>query len=123
VPITARLAYIAPVADATTRTIRMRFDVENPKSRLKPNEYVDEQLIDQHQADLSVPHSALTMVDGVRGVFVQRETGYDFVVIETGQEGGGLVEVTRGLKLGEHVVTEGVFDLKNAIMKTSIQGE
>jgi multidrug efflux pump subunit AcrA (membrane-fusion protein) len=45
------------------------------------------------------------------------------VFVETGREGGGLVEVKRGVKLGEHVVTEGVFDLKNAIMKTSIQGE
>lgn len=122
-PITARLTYIAPVADATTRTIRVRFDVENPKGRLKPNEYVEVRLIDQQQPTLSIPLSAVTMVDGVRGVFVQRETGYDFVFIETGQEGGGLVEVKQGLKLGEHVVTEGVFDLKNAIMKTSIQGE
>ena len=122
-PISARLSYIAPVADATTRTIRVRFDVENPKSRLKPNEYVEVRLIDQQQPVLSIPLSALTMLDGVRGVFVQRETGYDFVFIETGQEGGGLVEVKQGLRLGEHVVTEGVFDLKNAIMKTSIQGE
>jgi membrane fusion protein, heavy metal efflux system len=122
-PITARLTYIAPVADATTRTIRVRFDVENPKGRLKPNEYVDVRLIDEQQPVLSIPLSALTMLDGVRGVFVQRETGYDFVFIETGQEGGGLVEIKQGLKLGEHVVTEGVFDLKNAIMKTSIQGE
>lgn len=122
-PVTARLAYIAPVADATTRTIRVRFDVANPKGRLKPNEYVEVRLIDQQQAVLSIPLSALTMLDGVRGVFVQRDTGYDFVFVETGQEGGGLVEVKQGLKLGEHVVTEGVFDLKNAIMKTSIQGE
>ena len=122
-PITARLSYIAPVADATTRTIRVRFDVENPKGRLKPNEYVEVRLIDQQLPALSIPLSALTMLDGVRGVFVQRDNGYDFVFVETGQEGGGLVEIKRGLKLGEHVVTEGVFDLKNAIMKTSIQGE
>jgi len=122
-PVTARLTYIAPVADATTRTIRVRFDVDNPSGRLKPNEFVEVRLIDQQQPVLSIPLSALTMLDGVRGVFVQRETGYDFVFVETGQEGGGLVEVTRGLKLGDHVVTEGVFDLKNAIMKASIQGE
>ncbi len=122
-PITARLTYIAPVADATTRTIRVRFDVENPKGRLKPNEYVEVRLIDQQHPALSIPLSALTMLDGVRGVFVQRDNGYDFVFVETGQEGGGLVEIKRGLKSGEHVVTEGVFDLKNAIMKTSIQGE
>jgi cobalt-zinc-cadmium efflux system membrane fusion protein len=122
-PITARLSYIAPVADATTRTIRVRFDVENRNGRLKPNEYVEVRLIDQQQPVLSIPLSALTMLDGVRGVFVQRENGYDFVFVETGQEGGGLVEIKRGLQLGEQVVTEGVFDLKNAIMKTSIQGE
>jgi multidrug efflux pump subunit AcrA (membrane-fusion protein) len=122
-PLSARLSYIAPVADATTRTIRVRFDVENPKGRLKPNEYVEVRLIDQQLPVLSIPLSALTMLDGVRGVFVLRETGYDFVFVETGQEGGGLVEIKQGLKLGEQVVTEGVFDLKNAIMKTSIQGE
>lgn len=118
-PITARLTYIAPVADATTRTIRMRFDVENPKGRLKPNEYVEVRLIDQQNPALSIQMSALTMLDGVRGVFVQRDTGYDFVFVETGQEGGGLVEVKRGLQLGEKVVIEGVFDLKNAIMNPS----
>ncbi len=118
-PITARLDYIAPVADATTRTIRVRFEVENSKGRLKPNEYVEVRLIDQQYPALSIPLSALTMVNGVRGVFVQRDTGYDFVFVETGQEGGGLVEIKQGLKLGEHVVTEGVFDLKNAIMKPS----
>ena len=122
-PITARLTYISPVADATTRTIRVRFDVENPKGRLKPNEYVEVRLIDQQHPALSIPLSALTMLEGVRGVFVQRDNGYDFVFVETGQEGAGLVEIKRGLKSGEHVVTEGVFDLKNAIMKTSIQGE
>jgi len=122
-PITALLSYMAPVADATTRTIRVRFDVENTQGRLKPNEYVEVRLIDQQLPVLSIPLSALTMLDGVRGVFVQRDSGYDFVFVETGPEGGGLVEIKEGLQLGEHVVTEGVFDLKNAVMKTSIQGE
>jgi cobalt-zinc-cadmium efflux system membrane fusion protein len=101
----------------------VRFDVNNLQGRLKPNEYVEVQLIDQEQSVLSIPQSAVTMLDGARGVFVQRETGYDFVFVETGQEGSGLVEIKQGLKLGEQVVTEGVFDLKNAIMKNSIQGE
>ncbi len=97
-PITAQLAYIAPVADPTTRTVRVRFDVDNRQGYLKPNEYVEVRLVDQQQLVLSIPQSALTMVEGIRGVFVKRETGYDFVVIETGQEGGGLVEVKQGLK-------------------------
>ena len=63
------------------------------------------------------------MLDGVQGVFVQKDRGFDFVHVEVGQDSGGLVEVKRGLKVGDRVATEGVFDLKNAIMKASIQGE
>lgn len=122
-PIHAQLAYLSPVADETTRTIRVRFDVDNSQGHLKPNEFVEVRLIDQQQPVLSIPLSAVTMLDSVRGVFLKRDTGYDFVFIETGQESGGLVEVIHGVNPGEQVVTEGVFDLKNAIMKTSIQGE
>src|SRR5262249_54054833 len=40
-PITARLSYIAPIADEKTRTIRIRFDVPNSGGHLKPNEFVE----------------------------------------------------------------------------------
>lgn len=122
-PITAVLTYIAPVADETTRTIRLKFDVDNPEGRLKPNEFVEVQLIDQQKPVLSIPLTSVTMVDSVEGVFVQRESGYDFVFVELGQQGGGLVEVKSGVALGDQVVTEGVFDLKNALLKAAIAGE
>ncbi|GJL62936.1 MAG: PTS cellobiose transporter subunit IIB [Nitrospirales bacterium] len=121
-PITAQLAYISPVAEEATRTVRVRFDVDNQQGRLKPNEYVDVQLLDEQLPVLSIPATAVTMVNGKRGVFVQRETGYNFVLIELGQEGGGLVEITQGIQLGDKVVTQGVFDLKNALLQGSIEG-
>ena len=52
------------------------------------------------------------MIDGVRGVFVKRDVGYDFIEVNLGQEGEGLVEVKSGIEPGDAVVTEGVFDLK-----------
>ncbi|WP_447971462.1 efflux RND transporter periplasmic adaptor subunit [Nitrospira sp. M1] len=121
-PITAQLAYISPVAEEATRTVRVRFDVDNQQGRLKPNEYVDVQLLDEQLPVLSIPDTAVTMVKGKRGVFVQKETGYNFVLIELGQEGGGLVEITQGIQLGDQVVTQGVFDLKNALLQGSIEG-
>jgi multidrug efflux pump subunit AcrA (membrane-fusion protein) len=60
------------------------------------------------------------MVGNVRGVFVQRETRYAFVPIEAGREGGGWVEVQKGLTAGEQVVVDGVFDLKNVLLKEHI---
>ena len=119
-PVTAPLTYLAPVADETTRTIRVRFEVENQQHRLKPREYVDVQLLIARPPTLAIPVSALTVVDKVRGVFVQRETGYAFVPIEVGREGGGWIEVKKGLTEGELVVVDGVFDLKNVLLKEHI---
>jgi cobalt-zinc-cadmium efflux system membrane fusion protein len=119
-PVTAPLTYLAPVADETTRTIRVRFEVANQQHRLKPREYVDVQLAIASPPTLAIPVSAVTTVDNVRGVFVQRETGYAFVPIEIGREGGGWVEVRKGLTAGEQVVIDGVFDLKNVLLKAHI---
>ena len=120
-PVTAPLTYLAPVADESTRTIRVRFEVANQQQRLKPREYVSVQLLIPSASTLAVPVSALTAVDNVRGVFVQRETGYAFVPIEVGREGGGWVEVRKGLTAGEQVVVDGVFDLKNVLLKEHIE--
>jgi membrane fusion protein, heavy metal efflux system len=116
----APLTYLAPVADEATRTIRVRFEVANQLHGLKPREYVNVQLTIDSPPTLAVPVSALTMVGNVRGVFVQRETGYVFVPIEAGREGGGWVEVEKGLTAGEQVVVDGVFDLKNVLLKEHI---
>jgi multidrug efflux pump subunit AcrA (membrane-fusion protein) len=113
---------VSPVADESTRTIRVRFDVPNPNGRLKPNEYVDVRLAFDGPPVLAVPASAVTIVEKTRGVFVQRGNGYAFVPVEVGREGGGLVEVKKGPTAGERVVTDGVFDLKNVLLKESIQG-
>jgi cobalt-zinc-cadmium efflux system membrane fusion protein len=120
-PITAPLNYIAPIADEKTRTIRVQVEVANANGRLKPNEYVDIRLTFDGPPTLAVPVSAVTLVDKARGVFVQRENGYVFVPIEAGREGGGLVEVKTGVTVGERIVTDGVFDLKNALLKEAIQ--
>ena len=119
-PVTAPLTYLAPVADETTRTIQVRLEVVNKQQALKPREYVDVQLTVASAPTLAVPLSAMTMVNNVHGVFVQRETGYAFVPIETGREGGGWIEVRKGLTAGEQVVIDGVFDLKNVLLKEHI---
>ena len=119
-PITAPLTYLAPVADETTRTIRIRFEVANTQHTLKPGEYVDVSLTLAGTPTIAVPVTALTTVDNQRGVFVRRGNGYAFVPIEGGREGGGWIEVRTGVSETDTVVTEGVFDLKNVLMKEHI---
>ena len=122
-PIEAVLAYISPIADKATLTVRLRFDVDNKEGLLTPHEYVNVQLREEAAMVMTVPRSAVTMIDGVQGIFVQQEDGYVFVPIKVGREGDDWVEVVEGVSEGQQVVTKGVFDLKNAMLKESIQGE
>ena len=122
-PIEAPLAYIAPVADKATLTIQLRFDVENDKGLLKPHEYVEVRLKEGKASILAIPVTSPTIVEGVRGVFVKDQDGYHFTPATLGQESEGWIEVTGGLATGDEVVVEGVFDLKNSLLKDSIAGE
>lgn len=119
--VTAQLTYLAPIADETTRTIQIRFEVANPQGRLKPHEYVDVTLTLPGSPTLAVPVSAVTTADNVRGVFLERDSAYTFVPVEVGREGTGWVEIRGGVKEGDQVVVEGVFDLKNVLLKDHIE--
>lgn len=118
--IVASITYLAPVADETTRTIRVRFEVANLKGQLKPREYVEVALDWSGPPVLSVPITAMTTIEKTRGLFVETGEGYRFVPIDAGREGGGLVEVRRGVKEGDRIVSNGVFDLKNVLLKEHI---
>ena len=122
-PIEAPLAYIAPIADKATLTVQLRFDVDNTQGLLKPNEYVEVRLKEVASPILAISMSAPTLVEGVRGVFVKEINDYRFIPVTLGQESDGWIEVTEGLTAGDEIVIEGVFDLKNALMKDSIAGD
>lgn len=120
-PITAPLTYLAPIADETTRTIQVRFEVANPHGHLKPQEYVDVTLTRPGSPTLAVPASAVTTVDKIRGVFIERDARYTFAAIVVGREAGGWIEIREGVQEGDLVVTEGVFDLKATLLKEHIR--
>ncbi len=118
--VVAPLTYLAPIVDETTRTIRVRFEVANPTGQLKPREYVEVALGWSGSPVVTVPVSAITTIEKTRGLFLESEGGYTFLPIETGREGGGWIEIRRGVKEGDRVVSDGVFDLKNVLLKEHI---
>ena len=118
--IVAPLTYLSPVADETTRTIRVRYEVANLQGQLKPREYVEVALGWSGPPVVTVPVTALTTIDKTRGLFLETAEGYTFVPVDTGREGGGVIEIRRGVKEGDRIVTDGVFDLKNVLLKEHI---
>ncbi|BCA54512.1 RND transporter [Nitrospira sp. KM1] len=118
--VVAPLTYLSPVADEQTRTVKVRFEVSNLNERLKPHEFVEVKLAVKGSPTLAVPVSALASIDKSRGVFVQEGANYHFVVVDTGREGDGWIEISKGLTAGDQVVTQGVFDLKSVLLKEHI---
>lgn len=65
-----------------------------------------------------IPVTALVDADGKQLVFVQYENFYEPVEITTGATKGELVEVTKGLSVGEKLVTQGSLSLYAESRKT-----
>ena len=68
--LTARVAYIQPQVDPTTRAMKVRLDVVNPGMRLKPNMYVNVDFSIAQPARLTVPSEAVLDTGGRQVVFV-----------------------------------------------------
>jgi multidrug efflux pump subunit AcrA (membrane-fusion protein) len=125
-----KLSFIHPHLDASTRTLKVRFDMDNPRHDLRPGMYATVALqvpatdLNLLPADapekqkreeeagrvLAVPERAV--IDTGSRKFVYREAEpdvYEGVEVELGPRCGGFYPVLRGLKEGERVATTGSF--------------
>lgn len=101
---------VAPVLDATTRSLKMRALVENPENKLKPEMFVNVKLNYGLGEKLAVPEEAV-MHAGTRDiVFVSGANGhFESRVVKLGHKAEGYYEVLEGLAENEEVVTSGNF--------------
>ena len=109
-----RLVSIGQTVNAETRTIPVIYEVKNPLNRLRDGNFV-EITIDTSgdRPVLAVPKQAVIREQGETFVFVFTggET-FERRAIALGAEGADFFEVNSGLKEGERVVTEGVYQLR-----------
>jgi cobalt-zinc-cadmium efflux system membrane fusion protein len=72
----------------------------------------------KREPSAAVPPAALQHLDGRQVVFVQVAPGaFRVREVETGQRSNRMVQVIRGLEVGESVVTEGSFHVKSEYLK------
>ncbi len=111
-----RLVAINDIVDAKTRTVAAIFDVDNRKGLLKAGMFADVSIkTGSEKEGLTLPEEAVLEDEGKFFVFVQTEgVSFERREIKTGIRGGGLVEVTEGLKEGERVVTKGAYYVRLA---------
>jgi membrane fusion protein, copper/silver efflux system len=106
----AHVNYIQPGVDATTRTLKVRLDLDNPNASLKPDMYADVEFQISLPAKLTVPAEAVLDSGERKTVFVDRGDGYfEPRQVTTGERSDGRIQILSGLREGERVVTSGNF--------------
>jgi RND family efflux transporter MFP subunit len=106
----ARVSYIQPQVDPATRTLKVRLEAPNPGLQFKPDMFVEVQFQLTSQRKVSVPAEAVLDAGIRKTVFVDRGNGYlEPRRVETGERMGDRIEILKGLKPGERIVTSGNF--------------
>lgn len=106
----SRIDYIYPEIAPQTRTVRVRLKLANPEGALKPQMFANVEIQVNLGLRLTVPESAV--IDTGRGmiVYVDLDDGaFEPREIKTGLRSGGRIEVLRGLKKGDKVVSSANF--------------
>ena len=106
----ARVDYIQPQVDPTTRTLKVRLEAANPGMLLKPDMYVDVEFRVGTPRRITVPADAVLNSGERQTVFVDRGNGYiEPREVQTGERVGDRLEIVKGLQPGERIVTSGNF--------------
>ena len=109
-----RLVSIGQTVNEQTRTFPVIYEVKNPFNRLKDGNFI-EITIDTSgdRKVLAVPKSSVVREQGETFVFVfdGGET-FERRQIALGAEGADFYEIVSGLKEGERIVIEGVYQLR-----------
>jgi RND family efflux transporter MFP subunit len=118
------LSFIAPTVDNASHALPVRVRVANVGGALRPNLYGRlDILTDTRDSVLTVPAEALVYDGSDRFLFiVAGENSYAYRRVETGREFDNSIEVTKGVHVGERVVSSGVFHLKSRY-KLSLEAE
>jgi Cu(I)/Ag(I) efflux system membrane fusion protein len=110
ISIRASVIYIYPVLDPMSRTIKVRLAAENPDLKLKPEMFSNVEIMAATGARLTIPTEALIDSGPRKIVYVEKKAGtYEMRQVTLGVRGTNYIEVLKGLRKGERVVTSGNF--------------
>ena len=114
---------IAPIADKTSRTYKVRIRLNNPPPELKLGMTASvATAVSSRQESAHIPLSAIYQTGTIPSVWVVEQKTVALRPVKLGTFGDGTVQVLDGLKNGEIIVTAGVHKLKEG-QKVRLEGE
>ena len=110
----ARLRAISPWVDEKTRRLKVIFEIKNPGNKLKLGMWADVMVESgRFVKSPAVPKSALVEDEDHSVVYVTDGQGlFERRLVEVGVKKDDKVQIRKGLKVGEQVVTRGFYQLR-----------
>ena len=108
-PIEADVAFVYPTLTERTRTLRVRFAIDNPLGALRPGEFGTATFTTEARRGVTVPRDAVIDTGMHQHVFVLDGDRLVPRRVELGVRTQTRIEVTSGLSEGETVAAESVF--------------
>jgi membrane fusion protein, copper/silver efflux system len=109
-PLVVPIDYVYPTVDLTSRTVKVRLVVDNPKGELRPGNFAVVELPARGGDVLSVPEEAVIDTGLRQIVYVAAGEGsFRPVEVETGRRNDGRVEIRGGVAVGDRVVVSAQF--------------
>jgi len=106
----ATVNYINPSLDPVSRTVKVRLAMKNPGLLLKPEMFANVEIVVSSGPRLVIPREAVLDSGRRQIVYVEKKPGvYEMRQVTLGQRGEDYVEVLKGIRKGERVVTSGNF--------------
>jgi RND family efflux transporter MFP subunit len=111
-----RVARVSPNVTASSRTLTVEADVENPRAELKPGQFATIRiLLPQTEPAVLVPQRSLRTISGSTYVYVIKNGHAEQRLVQAGQTEGDLVELKSGVAADELVATSNVDQLSDGI--------
>ena len=110
-----KINYISQLVDPQTRTIAVRAKIQNSLYKLKPEMFGKMFISLQESESLVVSKETVQEVDNKNFIYIKTKGGFKEAEVKLGKETDGLVEVVKGIKPGEEIVTQGSFWLKSEL--------
>lgn len=117
----SRISWLSPLLNELTRSATARVVIDNSDGYWRPGLFVSAKVaIEELQADIVIPLSAIQTIDGNNVVFVYHEDGrFEPQAIILGRRDHHQVEIVQGLTIGQRYVSENAFSLKAQMQKAS----
>ena len=114
----ARVIYVGREVSDQTHSLPLVAEIDNARGDFRPGLFARVKVPVGRTVDvIAVPPGSLMQHEGKTFVFAEQETGrFARMDVITGMETPEWVEIRRGLKGGENIVTQGAFILKSELL-------